>query len=70
MKRKRMTCKKCKGNSFSFEWKFKNEREEASAYFAHDGWGFQLEDSTIKCDTCGTSSEYEKENFIVVEVKK
>ena len=66
-KRRIMKCKKCGGTSFSFRWDY-DEDEEMSLYMCHDGMGFQLTDSIIKCDKCGKESPYEQEEFITTEV--
>jgi len=66
-KRRIMKCKECGGTSFSFRWDY-NEDEEMTLYMCHDGMGFQLTDSIIKCDKCGKESPYEQEEFITTEV--
>lgn len=62
-----MKCKKCGGTSFSFRWDY-NEDDEINLFMGHDGIGFQLEDSIIKCNKCGKESLYEEEDFITTEV--
>src|SRR6056297_4214213 len=66
-KRRIMKCKKCGGTSFSFRWDY-DEDYEMDLYMCHDGMGFQLIDSIIKCDKCGKESQYEQEEFITTEV--
>ena len=66
-KRRTMKCKKCGGTSFSFRWDY-DEDEEMGLYMCHDGMGFQLTDSIIRCDKCGKESPYEQEEFITTEV--
>jgi len=64
--RRIMKCRFCGGILFSFRWEYL-EKDELKLYLCHFGYGFQLEDSIVKCETCGRESEYEKEKFIIVE---
>ena len=66
-KRRIMKCKKCGGTSFSFRWDY-DEDDEMNSYMCHDGMGFQLTDSIIRCDKCKKESPYEQEEFITTEV--
>ena len=66
-KRRTMKCKKCGGTSFSFRWDY-DEDDEMKLYMCHDGMGFELTDSIIRCDKCGKESPYEQEEFITTEV--
>jgi ribosomal protein L37E len=65
--KKQLTCKKCGGKSFEFSWKFKNKEEEINLYFCHEGYGFQFEDSIIKCSKCGKKKKYDEEDFLEVK---
>jgi len=67
---RKLICKKCGGDSFSFVWRFKDESEEYRAYFCHDGIGFELEDAIIKCVKCGTEAQYEEEDFLLIKQVK
>ena len=66
-KEKVMLCKNCGGNAFSFKWVIKNEKHRLALMFCHDGIGFQLTDSIIKCAKCGKESEYELEDFLEIK---
>lgn len=63
-----MRCKKCGGTNFSFRWEYDKD-EEMNLYLFNDGFGFRLEDAIVKCESCGTESLYEEEDFIETDIE-
>ena len=66
MIKKKLICKKCGGNKFSFRWEFKDEKDMFYKFLSHDGYGFLLEDAIIRCENCGAEANYEDEDFLEV----
>ena len=66
MENKLMTCKKCGSTNFQFRWKYLEE-DVMKLILCHDGIGFRMEDSIIKCSGCGFESPYEEEDFTEVK---
>lgn len=62
-----MRCKNCGGNSFSFDWKFKNENQVIAALNCHSGYGLMLESAEITCNSCGTSGHFNDGKFIKIK---
>ena len=59
-----LSCKKCGGTTFSFKWVTKSHDDMLRKALCHDGWGYMLEDSIVKCVSCGMETPYQDEIFL------
>ena len=64
-----MTCKKCGGTAFEFRWVTESYDDAICKSLCHDGWGYEVKISIVKCLGCGEESPYEEENFLAIKPK-
>lgn len=63
-----LVCKKCKGNTFTFDWKFKDEASANNAIMGHRGYGLMLDWAEMTCATCGAKGYYDDSKVIGIKI--
>lgn len=67
----KLTCKRCGGRALEFKWMVKNYRDEISQAYGHPGFGYEFDDSYIRCVKCkGKWVPYGSEEFPTIKWKK
>jgi uncharacterized protein YbaR (Trm112 family) len=64
-----MRCKKCKGSSFKFRWKY-DKKDEMALLLCHDGYGFEMEDSELYCTKCKKWVDWNEDDTTEVVIEK
>ena len=59
-----LMCKKCKGTAWEIRWVTESCDDKISKAFCHDGFGYEIDTSIIKCLGCGVESPFEDEVFL------
>ena len=66
----KLTCSKCKNDSFRFRWTLESYSELLEKALCHDGWGLMLEDATVQCAKCGHESPYRHEDYLEIIIEE